>query len=81
MEKEEPLAYIGRKSCGCIVLAIVDVPEHKKDTAKELAKAIRDGLTIERVTVEFVRKNMFWCDCDKKRKDIELPWNTRKEGK
>lgn len=54
------MAYIGRADCGCIKLAIVDNPEHAKDTAKEIAKAIRQGYKIERVTCDYVRNN--W-DC------------------
>jgi hypothetical protein len=48
-------AYIGRSPCGCITFATVDTPEHKCIVAKEVAQAMRDGLTIERVTVQFVR--------------------------
>ena len=61
--KDEPMAYIARKACGCIVMACVDVPlpEVRKDNAKEISKAIRDGLTIERVTCEYVRQNMKGC--------------------
>lgn len=61
-------SYIGRKSCGCIVLAIVDDPDHKKDIAKEIAKAIKGGLTIERVTCQYVRENMKRCPHEEKTK-------------
>jgi len=48
--------YIARKSCGCVVFAMVDEPNpsdaYKKDMAKELAGCIKRGLTIERVTVD-----------------------------
>ena len=54
-------SYIGRKHCGCLVAAMVDDPEHKKDIAKEIAKWIRDGLIIERVTTEYVRENFKYC--------------------
>jgi len=57
----EDMCYIGRLDCGCIVLAIVDSLEHKKDTAKEIAKAIKKGLNIERVSVEYVRDHMKKC--------------------
>ena len=60
-DMSEDMCYIGRKDCGCIVLAIVDNPEHKKDTAREVGKAIKDGLKIERVTDQFVRDNMKRC--------------------
>lgn len=56
-------AYIGRKACGCITLAVVDNPNHTKDTARSIAAAIRRGLTVERVTVEYVRLHMKKCEC------------------
>jgi hypothetical protein len=65
--------FIGRKSCGCVVFAMVDEPEpsdyYRKELAKELAKAIRQGLTIEKVPVEYVRNlEHFGCNCDKPKK-------------
>lgn len=57
------MAYIGRKSCGCIVAATVDDPIFKKDTAKFVAKLLRDGLFVERVSCQFVRDNMKMCNC------------------
>ena len=62
---DEGMSYIGRAECGCIVACCVDNPFHKKDTAEALSDFIKDGLTIERVTVQFVREN-FGC---KHRKD------------
>ncbi len=53
-DANEP-AYIGRAPCGCVRLAIVDTPAGRRDTAKELAAAVRDGYTIERTTVAAVR--------------------------
>ena len=51
------MAYIAKKPCGCIVLAVVDNPDHRRDVAKEVAKAIREGYIIERVTADYVREN------------------------
>ncbi len=48
--------YIGVDEEGIVVLAIVDNPEHKKDVAKELGKAVRNGLVIERVESSRVRE-------------------------
>ena len=50
MSDAEPMSYIGRKACGCIVAAVVDMQDHKKETAKAVRQFISDGLTIERVT-------------------------------
>ncbi len=44
-------AYVGRQPCGCPTFVIVDDPLYKADTAKEVARAIKDGLVIERVIV------------------------------
>lgn len=51
------MSYIAKKFCGCIVMAVVDNPAHLRDTAKEVAKAIRQGYIIERVTCDYVREN------------------------
>lgn len=53
--------YVGIKACGCAVAAAVDNPEHFKDTAKTVAAWIRDGLTVERKPVEWVRENLRSC--------------------
>lgn len=59
--KESVPCYVGRAPCGCIVTAIVDAPDLKEQMKKEIAKFMRDclkeGLTIDRVTVDFVRSN------------------------
>jgi len=58
-------AYIGRKACGCIVAAVLDTPGYPKRAAKEVAKFIRDGLTVERVENSVVRAE-FGCKHNKK---------------
>ena len=55
----ESMSYIAKKPCGCLSMAIVDNPDHKKDVAKEISKAVRLGETVERVTTETVR-TMDW---------------------
>ena len=62
MANEEVPAYIGRCKCGAIRFTTVDKPEYAKDNAKEIAKCIRAGLIIERVTVGYVRATP-WGDC------------------
>lgn len=65
MSREETPAYIARcKKCKAIVMATVDVPEHAKDVAKDIADCVRRGFVIEHVTVGYVREN--WsssCTC------------------
>lgn len=59
-EGEERYSYVGRRpACGCIVAAVTDQAD--KITAEYVAKFIRDGLIIERVTSEHVRQNMRPC--------------------
>lgn len=62
----EAWTYIGRLNvaskrypAGTVVAAIVDDPARAKDTAKEVAKLMREGCTIERVPVEWVRQHLF----------------------
>lgn len=67
----EDMAYIARKSCGCIVAAAVDMPEHRKHVAKEIAKWIKDGLILERVTCQYVRDNMKKCKHGDKKQPLK----------
>ena len=59
-------AYIGRMQkdnkyhkAGTVVCATVDDESRQKDTAKDIAEWVRDGLIVERVPVEWVRKFLF----------------------
>ena len=56
-------AYIAKAPCGCIVAAVVDSSEHKKDVAKDIASFLKDGLAIERHLIEDVRKMDFGHKC------------------
>ncbi len=57
MSNESTPCFVAICKCGCgkLVFASVDKPEMAKDNAKEVAKLIRDGLTIEKMTVADVR--------------------------
>lgn len=55
---EQTWSYIARDDKSVVVCAAVDRPEWAKDTAKEVAKWLRQGLVIERVPVEWVRKHL-----------------------
>jgi len=62
------MAYIARKSCGCLVMATVDNPDHSRDVAREVAKCVRMGWPVERITVEAVREiPLRWESCRFKR--------------
>lgn len=58
---EEYQTYIARKPCGCLSMAVVDMPQYAKATAREVAKAIRLGETVERVPTELVRTMAWKC--------------------
>ncbi len=57
-------AYIGRCKCGQIVGAKLDNPDHLKAVSAEVSRWIREGLTIERVTNDYVRENFGQCQCE-----------------
>ena len=58
-------AYIGIMKCGCVVAATMDMPDHAKQVAKDVAGFIREGYRVERVSTEEVRVRLKACDCDK----------------
>lgn len=66
---DETICYIGRKLCGCIVTVITDKPEHREDTAKELARWARKGFTIDRMTVKEVHEAKLGCKCEEPKKN------------
>lgn len=68
MSNKEPMCYIGRSSCGCARAVVVDNPQHAKQVAKDVASFIKDGLTIERVTCEYVRTTPGLFRCTHKEK-------------
>jgi len=55
------MAYVAKCVCGGLIMACVDLPERKNDTAKEVASCLRAGYEISRMTVEEVRAHK-WCD-------------------
>lgn len=62
MDKEDiSYSYVSRQPCGCLGVAVVDNPEHRRDVAKEVAKAIRCGEIVERVATDSVRTMGWWC--------------------
>lgn len=54
-------AYLGVKSCGCAVAAVIDDPRWKDLAAKDVAAFIKDGLTVEHVTCEEMSKRIGRC--------------------
>lgn len=65
----EHMAYAGHCAvCGAMCAATVDAPDRKRDNAKLIAKWVRDGLRVERVTVEHVRQSLKLCECLRRRR-------------
>lgn len=66
----EGFAYIGRcRGCKRLVYAGVDrgdemTEERRKKQSSDIAKLIKDGFQVERVTIEEVRKSEFSCQCE-----------------
>jgi len=58
----EMYAYIGRERGGEIICVAVDRPDCLRQTATDVAKWLRSGLTIERVPVEWAQQHMFTRD-------------------
>jgi len=66
MSDEQVPAYIARcRVCGGIIMAAVDDDEVDRGAlAEDVARAIRDGHSVERVTVGWVRSHADdWCRC------------------
>lgn len=67
MSDEDVNCFVARCKCGSgFVFAAVDLPEHRKSNAKEVAKLIRDGYRIDNVSVGEVRKSKL-CFCEQKK--------------
>lgn len=61
----DPMVYRARKRCGHIVALLVDTDDADY-VADNVAEFIRDGLTVERVTLDVARKSDMFCDCDER---------------
>lgn len=60
MSNETVPSYAGYcPECKGLVFVSVDLPEYTKNNAKDIAKAIRDGMTIGKMTVGEVKKSDF----------------------
>ena len=67
------MSYVGRcKGCHNLVACVVDMPGHEKQTAKDVADFIRDGLEIGRESVEVVRANFNSCSCNKTQEEKQI---------
>ena len=59
------MAYIAvRQNCECVVAAMVDRHEYAKEHSREIAKLIRQGYRILRVTSEEARERTWAWPCE-----------------
>jgi len=62
----EDMTYLAtRFECGHAIGAVVDSPTHRGDTAKEVARWVRRGFIVTRVTTQ-VARDAEWCMCLRK---------------
>ena len=54
-DSAKALCYIGKAPCGCYLYAAVNDGEDKKGLARDIARMVRAGWTIETKTVQWVR--------------------------
>lgn len=57
----EPESYIAIKLCGCIAMAMVLDDASRRDVAKQIGQAIRDGYRVEPVSNAEVRSRPWQC--------------------
>lgn len=60
----EHRAYAGRCKCGQVVAVMAITDRHREDLADTAAEWIRDGLSVEQVTVEEAREMFGLCQCE-----------------
>lgn len=61
---EDTMSYAARcPGCGHIVALTLDTPRYRKDTAKQVAAWIGDGLEVERMASKEGRKLFNGCEC------------------
>lgn len=70
--KDTGYAYVGKRPCGCIRMAAVEAFGEKEAVSAFVAKIIKSGLTLERVTVEAVRTGFTSCDACREPKQGDL---------
>lgn len=64
MDDESRPCYMGRcPGCNNVIALTLDMPEYRKDVARDVAEWIRDGLVVERSTAREGRKLFDSCTC------------------
>lgn len=73
-------AYAGRCKCGQVVGVIALNDRHREDIADTLAEWVRDGLTIEQMSVSEAREAFGTCRCNESPHQAPLPRGEIREG-
>jgi hypothetical protein len=69
---EQVYAFVGRCEHGKVRAIAVDLPNYKRLTDRDVANFVRNGLTVERVTVEDARRLSIVCyQCQRKFKNAK----------
>jgi len=81
MSTEAFMLYVARHECGKIVAAAVDLPDHKKALAREMADWVRRGDTVERIpNSELPASLKDWCRCFIKKSKAEKVRSPKAQG-
>jgi hypothetical protein len=70
---KQRMCYVGVKSCGCVVAGCVDDPRFAKETAKFIARLVRDGYAVKHVPIN--EANMRACKCGQL--DLTVPTRSK----
>lgn len=57
------MAYVATKDCGCVVMVAMDMPNAKRENAKEIAACIRAGYNVTRMTLDEARERPWGKKC------------------
>ena len=64
--KDDAMCYVATATCGCTVAVTVDTPGHSRLTASDVSAFIRDGLSVDRMTVGEFKAKPFGHTCKPK---------------
>lgn len=80
MSDPKSMSYIGLAPCGCTRVAVVDCPDSKDLTAREVAKIIRRGYELRHLPSAEVRTRQWTCDAHRaEQKEKEAKRKAREE--
>lgn len=73
MMSDSRYSYGGRcPGCNHVIALTVDAPEYRDDVAATIAEWVRDGLIVERFTVDEARNLFDICACNQRTETLPL---------